>query len=575
MSKNLKVSGVLRRFIPYFKDYMPYFILAFIGMAFASGGTAASAWLVEPVLNKIFVEKNETLLYMLPYAIILIYFLKGAGTYMQAYFTAFIGQDTVRRFREKLLKNLLSLDMKFFNEYRVGELVSRSINDIERIRSIVSGIIPELLRESVSAIGLLCVVIYQSSHLAFFALIIMPLAFYPISKMAKKMKKISRSSQEKNSDLNSTLNEIFTNIEIIKANNAQDYEHSRFVNENNKFFKINLKSVKIEQLVSPLMETIGAIGVAAVIIIGGKEVINGELSIGSFFSFLTALFMLYTPIKRIVSLYNKMQDAIAASERTFELMDKVSQIPSGEYKISGIIESIKFENIKLSYNEKMVLNGINLEAKKSELIALVGSSGGGKTSLMNLLMRFYEANDGKILLNDKEIKDIDIHSLRENIGLVTQRVYIFNDTIAKNVAYGREFDENAVINALKMANAYEFVKNLPNGTDEILNEFGTNLSGGQRQRIAIARALYSNPQILIFDEATSALDNESEKEITNAINKLRSQKIIFVIAHRLSTVQNADKIAVIAGGKVLGFGSDSELEENCELYAKLKGKELI
>lgn len=572
---NFGLKDVLKRFGPYFKDYIPHFILAIIGMALASGGTAASAYLVEPVLNKIFVEKNEKLLYLLPCAIIAIYVIKNIGTFMQAYFTAYIGQDTIRRFREKMVANLLNLDMDFFNEFRTGELISRTTNDIDRIRSIVSSIIPELTRESVTIIGLLCVVIYQSPKLAFFALVVMPVAIYPISRLAKRMKKISKQSQEKTSDITSALSEIFTNIEIIKANNAQKYEHSRFVDENNKFFKLNLKSVKIEQLVSPLMETIGSVGVAAVIIIGGKDVIDGHINMGAFFSFLTALFMLYTPLKRIVNIYNKMQDAIAASERTFFLMDKVSQIKDGEKELNEEINLIKFNNVCLSYGDKEVLKGINLEANKSEFIALVGSSGGGKTSLMNLLMRFYDVNGGEILINGTNLKDIKIHSLRQNIGLVTQRVYIFNDTIAKNVAYGREFDEEAVVNALKLANAYEFVSKLDDGIHSILNEFGTNLSGGQRQRIAIARALYQNPQILIFDEATSALDNESEKEITKAINNLRNKKIIFVIAHRLSTVESADKIAVLSDGRIVDSGSDEELSKRNEIYAKLKGKALV
>ena len=572
---NFGLKDVLKRFGPYFKDYIPHFIFAIIGMGLASGGTAVSAYLVEPVLNKIFVEKNEKLLYILPCAIIAIYVIKNIGTFMQAYFTAYIGQDTIRRFREKMVANLLNLDMDFFNEFRTGELISRTTNDIDRIRSIVSSIIPELTRESVTIIGLLCVVIYQSPKLAFFALVVMPVAIYPISRLAKRMKKISKQSQEKTSDITSALSEIFTNIEIIKANNAQKYEHSRFIDENNKFFRLNLKTVKIEQLVSPLMETIGSIGVAAVIIIGGKDVIDGHINMGAFFSFLTALFMLYTPLKRIVNIYNRMQDAIAASERTFFLMDKVSQIKDGQKELNEEINLIKFKGVRLSYGDKEVLKGINLEANKSEFIALVGSSGGGKTSLMNLLMRFYDVNGGEILINGINLKDIKIHSLRQNIGLVTQRVYIFNDTIAKNVAYGREFDEEAVVNALKLANAYEFVSKLDDGIHSILNEFGTNLSGGQRQRIAIARALYQNPQILIFDEATSALDNESEKEITKAINNLRSKKIIFVIAHRLSTVESADKIAVLSDGKIVDTGSDEELSKRNEIYAKLKGKALV
>lgn len=575
MSLKMNLKDVLRRFSPYFKDYIPQFALAILGMLLASGGTAASAWVIEPVLNKIFIDKNKELLYLLPYAIVVIYFLKGLGTFLQAYFTAFIGQDVVRRFREKLLANLLNLDMKFFNDFRTGELISRNINDIERIRNIVSSMIPEMIRESITILGLLCVVIYQSAQLAFFALIVLPVAIYPLSLLAKRMKKLSKAAQEKTSDISSRLSEIFTNIEIIKANNAQDYEHTRFVEENNKFFKLNLKSVKIDESVSPIMEVIGSIGVAAVVIIGGKEVIDGQITMGSFFSFLTALFMLYTPVKRISRLYNRIQDAVAAAERTFELLDKKPMITSGTKQIPSVIESIEFQDVRLKYDDKEVLKGINLSALKSQMIALVGSSGGGKSSIVNLLMRFYDTQSGQILINGTDIREFDLASLRDNVGLVSQRVYIFNDTIAKNVAYGREFDEEAVKEALKMANAYEFVISLEDGINTVLNEFGTNLSGGQRQRIAIARALYKNPQILIFDEATSALDNESERQISNAIANLQHEKIIFVIAHRLSTVENADKIAVVSDGTVVGFGSDKELSDSCEIYQKLKGKSLI
>lgn len=571
----MKLGEILSRFAPYFKDYIPQFCLAVAGMLLASGGTAATAWIVEPVLNKIFQEKNEDLLYLLPYAIVLIYFLKGLGTFLQAYFTAYIGQDVVRRFREKLLSNIVDLDMKFFHDYRVGELISRNINDVERIRSIVSNMIPEFIRECITIFGLLCVVLYQSLELAFFALIIMPVAAYPLSRLAKKMKKISRESQEKISDISSKLSEIFTNIEVIKANNAQNYEKNLFSNENDRYFKLNLKSTKVSEIVSPLMETIGSFGVAAVIIIGGKSVIDSDMSMGSFFSFLTALFMLYTPIKRISGLYNKMQDAVVAADRTFELLDKTPSIKGGSEILPNEIKSLEFKNVTLKYGEKEILKGVNFKALKSQMIAFIGSSGGGKSSIINLIMRFYEQNSGEILINDLNVKNYDIADLRSNIGLVTQRIYILNDSVAKNIAYGKEMDETKVINALKIANAYDFVAEFQNGINQILNEFGTNLSGGQRQRIAIARALYNDPQILIFDEATSALDNESEKQITNVIENLRKDKIVFVIAHRLSTVKNADKIAVVNGGKIIGFGSDDELEKSCEIYKNLKGKALV
>jgi len=567
------MSGIkllFSRFGPYFKEYIPQFIFAIIGMLAASLGAAASAYLVKPVLDEIFIAKDENLLYLLPYAIIAVYVIKEAGRYTQAYFTAYIGQDIVRRFRNKVLENLLRQDMGFFHKFRSGELISRNINDIERIRLVVSNIVPEIVRESVTILGLLGVVLYQSLELSFFALIVMPLAIIPLGRLAKRMKKVSKRSQETTSDLSARLSEIFTNIEIIKAHAAEKFEFDRFKIDNLKFFKLNLKTVKIAQLSSPIMETLGAIGVAVVIIIGGKSVINGDMSVGSFFSFLTALFMLYTPIKRISYLYNQMQDAIAASERTFYLLDHMPTITSGDKKMP-FIKEIEFKDVHLQYGNKEALKGVNLHVKRGDFIALVGDSGGGKSSLVNLLVRFYNPSKGEIRFNGICIKEFDLSSLRRNISIVTQRVYIFNDSVAANVAYGEEIDENRVIDALKKANAYDFIQSLENGIYTILDEHGTNLSGGQRQRIAIARAIYQNPQILILDEATSALDTASEKRISDALEYLIKDRITIVIAHRLSTVEKADKIVVLKNGKIVAMGSDKELRASSKEYQTLQG----
>lgn len=564
------LGAILSRFVPFFKDYIPYFILAIVGMALASGGTAFSAYLVKPLLDEIFIAKDRDMLMLLPYAIIAVYVAKELGRYMQSYFTAYIGQDIIRRFRENILGNMLRLDISFFHEYRSGELISRNTNDVERVRSVVSNLIPELIRETLTIFGLMAVVIYQSPKLAFFALIIMPLAVYPLSTSAKRMKKISRASQEKISDITAKLSEIFNNIEVIQANNASAYEHGLFQRENERYFKLTMKSVKIAQLVSPLMETLGSIGVAVVIIVGGREVIDGTMSVGSFFSFLTALFMLYTPIKKISGLYNQMQDAVVASERIFFLLDRQPSVVGGETPFPLHVNTISFDALSLFYGEKRALYDISFEAKRGEMIALIGDSGGGKSSLMNLLMRFYDPSSGDIKINDVSIKAFSLHDLRQNIGMVTQRVYIFNDTIAANVAYGKEMDEEKVIDALKKANAYEFVQTLEKGIFTPLDEFGTNLSGGQRQRIAIARAIYTNPQILILDEATSALDSGSEQKITEAIEHLVKDKITFVIAHRLSTVKRADKIILLKHGTIVAMGNDESLRASSEEYLKLK-----
>lgn len=540
-------------------------------MALASGGTAFSAYLVKPLLDEIFIAKDKEMLQLLPYAIIVVYAAKEAGRYMQAYFTAYIGQDIIKRLRDNILENLLKLDLSFFHEYRTGELISRNTNDVERVRTVVSNLIPEFLREIFTIFGLVGVVIYQSSELAFYALIVMPLAVYPLSVLSKKMKKVSRQSQEKVSDITAKLSEIFNNIEIIQANNAQKFEHNLFKQDNERYFKLTMKSTKVNELVSPVMETLGSIGVAVVILVGGREVIEGSMSVGAFFSFLTALFMLYTPIKRISGLYNKMQDAIVASERIFFLLDQQSSIINGKTSLPEKIESISFDKVSLFYGDKQALHDVSLEAKAGEMIALIGDSGGGKSSLMNMLMRFYDPFSGSIKINNIDLKTFNFHELRYNVAMVTQRVYIFHDTIAANVAYGKEIDEAKVIDALQKANAYEFVQNLNEGIYTHLDEFGTNLSGGQRQRIAIARAIYTNPQVLILDEATSALDSHSEQKITEAIENLIKDKITFVIAHRLSTIKKANKIALLKHGKICAIGSDEELLQTSKEYLKLKG----
>ena len=560
----------LLRFLPFFKDYKKEFVFAIVGMVLSAVGTAGSAYVIKPVLDEIFINKNRELLYLLPYAIVAMYFLKGFGKYVQVYFTSFIGQDIVRKLRDNILKNILTQDMVFFNKYRKGELISRIINDIERVRLVVSSLIPDILRESLTIVALVGVVIYQSPKLAVFGLIILPLAIYPITRIAKKMKKISTKSQESISDVTSILGEIFNNIEMIKANFTAHIEETKFSFKNLEFFKINMKAVKVSELVSPVMEVVGSVGIVMVIIIGGIEVIEDRLSVGSFFSFTAALFMLYTPIKRISSLYAKMQDAIAAGDRIFFMLDSRPSIVGGDDEVASV-NIIEFKNISLNYDEVKALNGVSLLAKKGEVVALVGNSGGGKSSLVNLLIRFYDPSSGEILINNKNINNFSLQSLRNSVSIITQRVYILNDTVAANVSYGLEYDEERVKWALIEANALEFVGSLPSGIQTVLSESGSNLSGGQRQRIALARLFYKDPKILILDEATSALDNESEQEITLSLEKLKKDRITFVIAHRLSTVKNATKIVLLKDGEKVCEGDESYLLENCDEYKKLKG----
>ncbi|HHD0454307.1 TPA: ABC transporter ATP-binding protein [Campylobacter coli] len=574
MHKDMTLKDVLIHFKPFYKKYKKEFAIAIFGMILTSIGTAGSFASLKPILDYIFVEKNEALLYTLPFLLVVIYILKNLGFYLQTYYLSFIGMDTLRILRFEVLKNLLRLDIDFFKRNRNGELVSRCTNDINALQSIVSNIIPDFFRELLTIVGLLIVVFYQSPTLAFFALVVLPCAIFPLVHFARKLKKYARSIQETNSDLLSRLSEIFSNIELIKASNTQSKESEKFAKQNNELCRLNLKSTRIDALTSPLMEIIGSLGVAAVIIIGGREVIHGTMSVGSFFAFITALFAIYTPLKRLSSLYGKLQGAIAASERTFYLLDLEPQILNGSKNLESI-ERVKFKQVEFAYENpyKSVLKDINFEFNKGEILALVGTSGGGKSSIINLLMRFYDKQKGEILLNDLDISEFSIESLHDRIGLVTQNIYLFNDSFAENIAYSEVPNEEKIIKALKLANAYDFVQEM-GGIYAEIKEHGKNLSGGQKQRIAIARALYKNPDLLIFDEATSALDNESEKAIIETIENLKKDRLILMIAHRLSTIENADKIAVIDQGQMIAIGTNEELLQSCELYQKFKNKEV-
>jgi subfamily B ATP-binding cassette protein MsbA len=550
--------------------YKRQFIFAIIGMLAVAIGTAGTAQIIKPVLDDVFVAKDATMLRIIPFLLIAVFTLKGVGQYIQTYYMSYIGLDVVRKLRNSLVSHLTYQDMQFFQTMHTGEILSRVTNDITRIQNVVTNMIPNFLRESLTIIALTGYVIYESPKLAFYFLIIMPLAIYPLSLLAKKMKKYSKLSQESTSDMTSRLGEIFSNIEVIKANSTQKLEAQKFEKENQNVFKYLLKQVKVNALTSPIMEILGSVAIGLVIYIGGTEVIEGRMTVGAFFAFATALFMLYTPIKKISKLYNQAQDAIVANERMFELLNQKPTIISGDMEIREQINHISILNTSLNYGDKIALNSVSAGVDRGESIALVGDSGAGKSSLVNLLVRFYDPSEGDIIINEKyNIKELTLSSLHQRVAYVTQRIYIFNDTIAQNIAYGQEFDEKKVINALKKAYALEFIEQLKDGIHTMLSENGNNLSGGQRQRIALARAIYKEPDVLILDEATSALDNKSEALIQKALEELKANMITITVAHRLSTIENSDAILVFKEGKIICRGQHEDLINECQEYQKL------
>ena len=561
-----------KRYWPYIKRYQVYFFVVLIGILMTVSATLATAEIMKYIMDDMFIEKNKDMIIYIPLGIIIIYTINSIGRYIQSVSMNIIGLSILSTLREVLLEKIVYQDMMFLYKNRSGELISRITNDINRVNYFVSNMMPELFREALTVVGIIVYVIYLNPSLAFYSLVVLPLAIYPLILIAKRLKKLSHRSQEKNADLVSRLTEVFNNTEIIKANATEEFELNRFSKENRNFLHVNIKSVYMTQLVSPMMEIIGASGLAAVLYMGSKEVLIVEsITPGEFLSFFTAVGLVFQPIRRIGSIYGKIQDALAASERVFSVLDTPIEIKDGVVQLEDKISSIIFKDVALHYDEKVALKNITIDFKTDRHIALVGDSGGGKSSLINLLLRFYDVSEGTVLINGKNIKEYNQASLRHQISLVSQRVYIFADTLASNVAYGEEMDEVRVKEALQKADATAFVESLDDGIYTLMDEFGINLSGGQRQRIAIARAIYKHSSLLLLDEATSALDNESEKRIQEALEDYSKDKITITIAHRLSTVEGADRILVFNRGEIVASGSHVELLEHSKEYQQLSG----
>lgn len=562
---------IIKRFWPYIKEYKFYYILVIFGGLLIVISTAATAHIMKPLMDDMFIEKKEEMLYLIPLGLIGIYLTRAIGKYIQSVFMQYIGQSIITRFREILLEKIISLDMQYLYENRSGELISRITNDIARVQFFVSNMLPDLFRDFLTVIALIGYIIYLSPMLSFYTLIVVPLVIYPLLRIAKKLKKYSHRSQNKNADVVSRLTEVFNNSEIIKANATEKFEIKRFSEQNWQFFHITMKSVYVGAIVSPIMDILAASGLAAVIYVGGKEVFEGRMSVGEFTAFLTAVGLVFEPIRKLGMVYSKIQDALAASERVFEVLDTSSKIIDGKVILEKDITKIEYKNLSLKYEDDYALKDIDMTISQGENIALVGDSGGGKSTFINMLLRFYDADSGSLLINNQDIKSFTQKSLKDHISLVSQRIYIFEDTLAANVAYGQEVDEARVKEALVLADAIDFVEELEEGIYTPMKEYGANLSGGQRQRIAIARAIYKHASLLLFDEATSALDNESEKRIQQALKEYTKDKITITIAHRLSTIEDADKILVMQKGKIVAMGRHKELLESSSVYQRLSG----
>lgn len=531
-------------------------------MAITAGTAAAIALIVKPALDDIFVKKDIQKLIIIPLALMTIYFVRGLASYGQAYLMNYVGQSIIRRLRNNLYECISELSLAFFQKEKTGVLMSRITNDVNIIKMMVSEFVTRIIRDVLTILVLIGVIFYRDWQMALIAIIILPLAFFPIFIFGKIVRRVSRRVQETVADLNTFLHETFAGNKIVKAFGMEAYETKRFSRMTLQLFRIEMKAVVAKELSSPVMEIITGLCVAFIIWFGGTRVMHGTTTIGTFFSFMTAAFMLYEPVRKLNKVNNMVQEGLAATDRVFDVIEAESDIKeiSNPITIASQPHRVRFESVSFKYVKKHVLNDINIDVKPGEVLAIAGMSGGGKSSLVNLIPRFYDVTMGTIYIDDTDIRHASISSLRKQIAIVTQEPILFNDTVKNNIAYGnKDADENDIIEAAKAAYAYDFIQGFPEKFETNIGELGSRLSGGEKQRICIARALLKNAPILILDEATSSLDAESEMVVQRALENLMKGRTTFVIAHRLSTIGYADRIIVIVDGNVVEQGKQEEL----------------
>jgi subfamily B ATP-binding cassette protein MsbA len=534
--------------------------------------TSALAYLVKPAMDEIFLQKDAAKLILIPLGMALVYVLKGICDFGQYYLMSFVGQSVIRDLREQMFAKLEDMSVGFFVRHSTGELLSRMNNDVSLVQGAMTNAVQGILRDSVTVVALVCLVFYQDFRLALMAMIVFPLAIYPLLSFGKRLKRYSRRMLVTLEDITERLNETITGIRIVKAFAMEDYERKRFSEVNQTLFNAFMRRFKVRALSNPLMETLGGLAACAIITYGGYQVIHGTSTQGTFFSFMTALFLLYEPIKRINEVNMTVQEGIAAGERIFSLLDAKPDIV--DRPDAGVLEDVNqeilFERVNFTYEETPVLKDVTIRAKAGEAVAIVGESGVGKSTLLDLLPRFYDVTSGRILIDGIDIRDLTQKSLREKIGVVTQQTILFNDTIRNNIAYGRpDLPMERIMEAGVAAHAHDFIMALPMGYDTMIGEDGIKLSGGERQRIAIARALLKNPPVLILDEATSNLDSDSEKAVQSALEELMKGRTTIMIAHRLSTIRNVDRIYVLVDGQVAEEGGHDELIARNGEFARL------
>ena len=562
------------RLLTYLNPYRFRLGAAFLCALLVAGLSAAYAWLVRPVLDGLFISKDESLLLVLPIAILAVAVLKGVFNYGQNYLMNFVGNQVIGDIREQLFSKLVRLPVHYHDSNTSGRLVSRVINDVNQMANAVTGVLKDLFQQGLTFLAMIGVIIYQNWKLAAVSMIVVPLSVVTMARMGRRLRNLATRGQERMGDMASTLQETLAGIRMVKSFGREDEEAKRFRQSNDAFIHTTMKAIQVSSLGASHMEVIGVLGVAGIIWYGGYLVIHDEMTPGAFFSFLAAMFMAYTPIRRLSGANNTVQQALAAADRVFEVLDLPNEqdASGGTTELPAITRSLEFQQVAFRYEGQgdAALMGIDLTIRAGEVIAFVGSSGSGKTTLVSLLPRFYDPTGGKILIDGVDLLSCSLRSVRGQIGIVSQEVVLFDDTVRNNIAYGRQgATPEDVTRAAQLAYAHEFIVRMPDGYDTLIGERGLKLSGGERQRLAIARAILRDPPILILDEATSALDTQSERIVQLALGNLMKNRTTLVVAHRLSTIQNATRIVVLDRGRVAEVGSHEELLRKGGMYKRL------
>ena len=566
--------NIFWRIIAYLKPYRLRLLVAFL----CSGGVAAlqgvTAWLVGPVLQDIFIDFNPDSLVILPLILLGVTMVKASFSYGQSYLMGYVGQWLISDVRQQLFIHIVRLPIRFHDANTSGRLMARVISDVNEMANAIPSVLKDMFQQGLTFIVLISVAFYRCWELASVVLVVLPLSSYVLIRIGRRIRKLSTRGQESIGSMASVLKEAFTGIKIVKAYGQEEKEGQRFSLMNKTFRRFQVKSSQASAISSPMLEVIGACGIAFIIWYGGGLVIGGEMKSGEFFSFLAALFMAYAPLRKMSGANSAVQRALAGGKRVFSVLDLESELSKdeGKHMLPSITRQLDFSNVSFFYDgaKEPSLAGINLSVRVGEVVALVGASGSGKTTLVSLVPRFYRPTEGQVLIDGMDIRLADRSSLRRQIGIVSQETVLFDDLIRNNIAYGRpDATEEQIVKAARAAYAWEFIERLPHGLDTFVGENGLKLSGGQRQRLAIARAILRDPPILILDEATSALDSESEKLVQQALANLMKARTTLVIAHRLSTVQHADRLVVMQRGRIEEIGTHAELLKRDGLYTRL------